>query len=148
MLKRKNKAILCAIASIAVTNSAVVFPTNAMAFEQTANLRAITKMEVYNTSSLNIRNGAGTKYTKIGSASKGQVLEVISISNGWAKINYKNGIGYCSASYLKKVETSTSTPSTKQMIVKVDDLSVRNGAGTNYTKLGSLNKGGQSNCCF
>ena len=141
MLKRKNKAILCAIASIAVTNSAVVFPTNAMAFEQTANLRAITKMEVYNTSSLNIRNGAGTKYTKIGSASKGQVLEVISISNGWAKINYKNGIGYCSASYLKKVETSTSTPSTKQMIVKVDDLSVRNGAGTNYTKLGSLNKG-------
>lgn len=146
MIKKRNKAILCAIASFAMVNSTVAGPVSVMASEKIIESRAtVTKMEVYNTDSLNIRKGASTKYAILGTASRGQVLEVVSISNGWAKINYKNGIGYCSASYLKKVTTTTPTPAIKQMIVKVDDLSVRKGAGTSYTKLGSLKKGTKVN---
>ena len=139
MIKRKNKAILCAIASIALINTSLPYSVNAMSNENSTIIqtRDITNMKVYNTSSLNIRKGPGTKYAKIGTVYNNNVLEVIEISNGWAKINYKNGIGYCSAKYLKTVSSSTK----KEMVVKVNDLNVRSGAGAKYNKLGSLNKG-------
>ena len=47
-------------------------------------------------SNLNVRSGAGTKYSKIGSLAKGTVVEVVEIKDGWAKIifpaaRYTNG---------------------------------------------------------
>ena len=142
MIKRKNKAILCAMASIALINTSLPYSVNALNNENSTIIqtRNITNMKVYNTSSLNIRKGPGTKYAKIGTVYNNNILEVIEISNGWAKINYKNGIGYCSAKYLKTVSSSSSSTK-KEMEVKVDDLSVRSGAGTTDKKLGSLNKG-------
>jgi hypothetical protein len=50
---------------------------------------------------LNIRNAPNGKV--IGSLPKGKIIEVESISNGWAKFNFYGVYGYCSASYLKKV---------------------------------------------
>ena len=39
-------------------------------------------------SNLNVRSGAGTKYSKIGSLAKGTVVEVVEIKDGWACLLY------------------------------------------------------------
>ena len=93
-------------------------------------------------SNLNVRSGAGTKYSKIGSLAKGAVVEVVEIKDGWAKIifpaaNYTNG--YVSAQYLTKQGTSPETViGTKTVIARV--LNVRSGAGTSYSIVGKLNR--------
>ena len=91
-------------------------------------------------SNLNVRSGAGTKYSKIGSLAKGTVVEVVEIKDGWAKIifpsaNYTNG--YVSAQYLTKQSTSPETViGEKTVIARV--LNVRSGAGTSYSIVGKL----------
>ena len=91
-------------------------------------------------SSLNVRSGAGTKYSKIGSLAKGTVVEVVEIKDGWAKIifpstRYTNG--YVSAQYLTKQSTSPETViGEKTVIARV--LNVRSGAGTSYSIVGKL----------
>ena len=93
-------------------------------------------------SSLNVRSGAGTKYSKIGSLAKGTVVEVVEIKDGWAKIifpsaRYTNG--YVSAQYLTKQSTSPETViGEKTVIARV--LNVRSGAGTSYSIVGKLNR--------
>ena len=93
-------------------------------------------------SNLNVRSGAGTKYSKIGSLAKGTVVEVVEIKDGWAKIifpsaNYTNG--YVSAQYLTKQSTSPETViGEKTVVARV--LNVRSGAGTSYSIVGKLNR--------
>ena len=140
MIKKKNKAILCAIASLALTNSAVAAPLSAMASERTATVQYSA------TADINLRKTASWSGEIITVVKKGVVVDVISINNGWAKTNYNGNTGYLPTSHLTKVESNNpSAPSTpitkKEMVVKVNDLSVRKGAGTKYTKLGVLNKG-------
>ncbi|MBQ3423039.1 MAG: SH3 domain-containing protein [Romboutsia sp.] len=67
-----------------------------------------TEKNIYYTTptSLNVRSGAGTSYSIIGKLTGGTAVNVISISNGWAKIEYNNGYGYCSESYLIKASSS------------------------------------------
>ena len=90
--------------------------------------------------SLNVRSGAGTSYSILGSLSKGTKVEVISTTNGWSKINYNGSIGYVSSQYLSSSSTSTDT-STTTKYVTATSLNVRSGAGTSYSILGSLSKG-------
>ena len=93
-------------------------------------------------SNLNVRSGAGTKYSKIGSLAKGTVVEVVEIKDGWAKIIFpsdKYTNGYVSAQYLTKQSTSPETViGTKTVIARV--LNVRSGAGTSYSIVGKLNR--------
>lgn len=134
MIKRK-KELLCAIASVTFANSAIIMP-NAM--EATSIVKTINTITYTTTTSLNVRKGPGTKYSKIGTLAKGQSVEVISISNGWAKISYNKGTAYVGANYIKKSITSSTV---KEMTVKVDDLNIRTGASTKYKSIGKLNKG-------
>ena len=93
-------------------------------------------------SNLNVRSGPGTSYSKLTSLAKGTVVEVLSITDGWAKIqldNYTNA--YVSASYLTKQSSSTSSVGTKTVIARV--LNVRSGAGTSYSIVGQLNRNTQ-----
>ena len=89
-----------------------------------------------------MRSGPGTSYSKLTSLAKGTVVEVLSITDGWAKIqldNYTNA--YVSASYLTKQSSSTSSVGTKNVIARV--LNVRSGAGTSYSIVGQLNRNTQ-----
>ena len=54
---------------------------------------------------LNVRSGMGTEYSKIGSVSYGEIVEVLDDSNaGWAKIKTSSGLeGYVSKDYLGEV---------------------------------------------
>ena len=71
---------------------------------------------------LNVRSGAGTSYSVLGSLSKGTKVEVISTTNVWSKINYNGSIGYVSSQYLSSSSTDSSTSTTSSSVNKVISL--------------------------
>lgn len=106
---------------------------------QTSN----TKYTVTATS-LNVRSGAGTKYSILGKLKKGNQIVVKSTSGNWAKFTYNNKTAYVHKDYIKKVSSSTTSTSTSVSVKKMkvtDNLNVRKGAGTKYSILGVLKKG-------
>ena len=106
-----------------------------------------------NTSALNVRQGAGTNYSIIGKLYKGDVVNILSSSNGWYKIKLSNGsTGWVSSQYITLSDSSSdsgNTPSdsedsteiNKKGTVNTSALNVRQGAGTNYSIIGKLYKG-------
>ena len=77
----------------------------------------VSTVKYVTASSLNVRSGAGTNYSVLGSLSKGSKVEVISESNGWSKINYNGSVGYVSSQYLSA--TSSGSTSTSSSVDKV-----------------------------
>ena len=99
-------------------------------------------------SSLNVRSGAGTKYSKLGALKKNKTFIVKGTSKDksgvkWYKLKYGSKNGYVSSKYVYiKSNTVTSVSNTKGTVnTKKDPLTVRKGAGSSYAKLGSLAKG-------
>ena len=73
-----------------------------------------------NSTSLNVRSGAGTSYSIKGSVSKGEIVIILSSSNGWSKILYDGVItGYVSSQYLK---TNESTGTYSSVSLNVPDF--------------------------
>lgn len=75
----------------------------------------VTKTTMYAKSSVNVRSGAGTSHSKVGSLAKGQEVTKVGEENGWSKIEFNGGVGYVSSKYLstEKVETSSSNAGNK-----------------------------------
>ncbi|MBQ3610988.1 MAG: SH3 domain-containing protein [Firmicutes bacterium] len=98
---------------------------------------------------LNVRSGAGTGYSKIGTLKKGKTFTVTGTAKDksgvkWYKFKYsskKNG--YVSSKYVDiKAPTVTPVSNLKGTVnTKSDPLTVRSGAGSSYKKLGTLAKG-------
>jgi uncharacterized protein YraI len=60
-----------------------------------------TNKKTVTASSLNVRTGPGTNYSKIGLLYKGATVIVISTANGWSRVQYNgSSLGYVSAQYL------------------------------------------------
>ena len=105
-----------------------------------------TTQYVNSTSGLNVRSGAGTTYSKLGTLEYKEKVTVLSTSNGWAKINYNGQTGYVSSSYLQTTvpggttseNNNRSTTTTVKYVNATSGLNVRSGAGTSYSKIGSL----------
>ena len=96
--------------------------------------------------SLNVRSGAGTNYSVIGSVKKGQkFIPFESGQNGaWGKIKLSNGrTGWVSMQYMKSIDTcNTQTPEQNWTgVVTASSLNVRYDAGTKYSVKTSLPKG-------
>ena len=95
-------------------------------------------------SSLNIRSGAGTNYSIIGSLPSKASVQILETLNGWYKIKYNNLTGYVSSQYVSvntSSDTSLNSPSTQNKVGTVTaspSLNIRSGAGTNYSIIGSL----------
>ncbi len=53
---------------------------------------------------LNVRSGPGTSYSKLGALSFGATVKVVSIENGWAKLDYNGSVAYASAQYLTSMD--------------------------------------------
>lgn len=117
-----------------------------------------TSKTVYVTaSSLNVRSGAGTSYSVIGSLANGKSASVVGTSNGWYKIKYGSGYGYISSSYTSSSAPSSSAAASgstssyqpvnvssskaKTMYSTTAGLNVRSGQGTSYASIGSLSYG-------
>ena len=98
---------------------------------------------------LNVRSGAGTNHSVIGSLSNGAKVEIVETSGTWYKIKYGSGYGYVSKDYVTVSTDSgnnggndNSSASTQNGTIKVNGvLNVRSGAGTNHSVIGSLSNG-------
>ena len=86
---------------------------------------------------LNVRLGGGTGYARIGTLSRGTILEG-ELENGWLKFAYDGQTAYCSADYLARVDGDLSG-----LHVTCRTLNVRAGAGTNFEILGTLSRGAE-----
>jgi cell wall-associated NlpC family hydrolase len=73
----------------------------------------IKSTKVVTGGSVNLRTGPSTSYSKITTLSKGSEVGFISVSNGWAKINYNGSIGYMSSQYLGDKTSSNLLSSNK-----------------------------------
>ena len=74
----------------------------------------VTKNTMYAKSSVNVRSGAGTSHSKVGSLAKGQEVVKIGEENGWSEIEFNGGTGYVNSNYLstEKVEVSMNNSNT------------------------------------
>lgn len=117
----------------------------------TDNTQTLNKKGIITASSLNIRSGAGTNYSRIGSLNRNSKVDIVGSSGEWYKIKFGNGYGYAHKDYVKITNDTTNKPSinqpsnkpsiqNKKGIVTASNLNVRSGAGTNFARLGSLNK--------
>ena len=100
-------------------------------------------------SSLNVRSGASTSSSVIGSLSNGSKVTIVGESGSWYKINYGNTTGYVSKDYVQTSEESGSGSSSQEttsgkngQVVNVhSSLNVRSGASTSSSVIGSLSNG-------
>lgn len=86
-----------------------------------ASVFAENNYRVTSSSRLNVRKSASTSATVLGTFNSGQEIEVLSVSNGWAKVKFKGKTGYVSEKYitpLPKKETPKSEPKPKKEVVE------------------------------
>lgn len=111
--------------------------------DNTAEQPVTTKIMYINTNSLNlnVRSGAGTNYSVVGSLPKGTQVTVYEEVSGWSRIGTNQWVSsqYLSAS---KPE-SISAPKTTVGTVTASALNVRSGAGTRYSVVKVISRGTQ-----
>ncbi|MGL4451822.1 MAG: SH3 domain-containing protein [Sarcina sp.] len=96
---------------------------------------------VYNVSNvLNVRSGAGTSYSKIGTLKANAKVTINSEKNGWYNIDFNGSTGFVSKDYIKVDGSTTVKPETtdkKGKVINVStNLNVRSGRGTNHSIIG------------
>ncbi|MGM9973693.1 MAG: SH3 domain-containing protein, partial [Clostridiaceae bacterium] len=90
------------------------------------------------TTYLNVRKGPSTSHEKIGMLDPKDKVKVISISNGWAKISYKNQTAYVSSSYLKEIASKPEEEISYKIMKSTTYLNVRSGKSVTSNKIGLL----------
>ena len=129
-------------------NDGVGYVSNAYIKKDAAS-NVIATGTVVNASTLNVRSGASTSHSKIGSLKQGQKVEITKVmSNGWYQIKFNGGVGYVSNAYIKKNAKQSSNQTTETFtstktgtVVDASTLNVRSGASTSHNKVGSLKEG-------
>ncbi len=102
-------------------------------------------------SSLNVRQGPGTSYPRIGGLSKGKTVQVYADEGEWLKIGFNAGFGYVCQKYTTfqdatvqptQPEQPTQPTTTTGKVINVSSsLNVRENAGMGYQVIGSLSNG-------
>ena len=95
---------------------------------------------------LNVRSGAGTSYDRVGVLRRGDLVTVTDQSvDGWYGVTSDDLSGYVSSQYiyfdLDAVEDDEPQAEPKQGRVNTSVLNVRSGAGTSYSRVGTLRIG-------
>jgi uncharacterized protein YvpB len=122
------------IASSILVSSSLLVPEMPFLPSETVAHAASGPIYTVTADVLNVRSGAGTNYSKIGSLTQGAQLNVTDkLSSGWYKISYNGKTGYVSGDYVY----------TPPVIYKVtaSNLNVRTGPGTQYSKIGMVSNG-------
>lgn len=89
-------------------------------------------------SSLNVRSGPGTSYSRVGSLAKGETVIVLSASNGWSRILYHGSkTGYVSAQYLSEnyPAITLNVPNYKQTDSRWADVQIGE-SGKTFSQIG------------
>ena len=103
-----------------------------------------TQYGVTTTSNLSVRSGAGTNYAILGSMKSATKVIITGKTNNFYKVTFNSKTAYISALYVKitakpvVVVTPPKAYTTQYGVTTTNNLSVRSGAGTNYSILGSM----------
>ena len=91
---------------------------------------------------LNVRSGAGTSYSVIGSLSNGANVEIVETSGSWYKIKYGSGYGYVSKDYVT-INTRSIAENTvlREGTAVTLALKVRNESNYESTVMGTIAMG-------
>lgn len=140
--RRKGNKVLSVILTLVVAFS-VFFVLPAM---ESNKVHAVGEKATVITDVLNVRSGAGTGYSKIGTLQKGDTFIVKGSTRDkagtkWYKFDYRTRAGYVSAEYVNIKQNSVISLTGTTGIVKEGPLNVRKGPGTSYSSLGSMAKG-------
>ncbi|PKG22705.1 hypothetical protein CWS01_15825 [Niallia nealsonii] len=114
-MKRRFSLIIVIAAVLLLT---VLLPTNRTV---AAKAKVLYTGET-TASTLNVRKSNGTQYKVIGTLKKGSKVEVVKKEGSWLKINYKNGYGYVSSTYVKKISKLTSKAESEKIVNKMKTL--------------------------
>ena len=90
-------------------------------------------------SGLRLRSEASTKGNTLASASKGEVVLVLSKDGDWCKVSYNNKVGYMHADYLKIQKEGNAELGYGK--INGNDVNVRSDAGTKYGSVTQGDKG-------
>lgn len=90
-----------------------------------APVSSTTTYQVTAKSGLNVRTGPGTGYSKLGALAFGATINVESIQDGWAVIQYSGRTAYVSADYIQSSRGGISTDT--QSGSSVSNLKIRAG---------------------
>ena len=105
--------------------------------DSTVSKPTIKETKIVNTDKLNVRSGPATSYSKLGSLSKGSKVSVISESNGWTKILYKEQEAYVSSMYLDSEKSDSNDTSSD---ITISTSGIINNVYLNYTLEEQVNK--------
>ena len=99
-----------------------------------------------NADALNVRSGAGTGYSRVGTVTQGETVTILETVQGddgytWYKISGSVS-GYVRGDYITDIISDTTRrPSSSSGVITADWLNVRTGPGTNYSRMGSVAQG-------
>ena len=144
-----TKAAACAMSLMMAGGVSVITSEN-------SNIKNVSASSTYyryvTASSLNVRSGASTRYSRVGSYKKGTKVTCYGTSGSWTKVRYGGKTRYVSSQYLsaKKPGSSTSSSSTStsaySRYVTASSLNIRSKASTSSSKVGSYKKGSKVSC--
>ena len=129
MLRRSISIFVCTVIAVGLFCA----PVKA----QAATMDSKAGVVATNSSRLNVRSSASTGASVVTSLGKGSYITLISKSGSWWYVEYAKGkYGYCHSDYISVVSGTPTTVATQST-----NLNVRSGAGTSYSKTGSVAKG-------
>ncbi|MGI6064901.1 MAG: N-acetylmuramoyl-L-alanine amidase [Bacillota bacterium] len=122
------------------------FLASALFFISTCPILAKTIVEV-KTEVLNVRSGPDISFDKIGQVNLGERYLVMEEENGWLKINFTGeSAGWVSDRYVGRLQEEQTGAQDepkpkKEIIVTGNQVNVRSGPDTSFSKIDSLGKG-------
>ena len=136
----KKKSMIAGLISAAI----IIPASTGVSF---ANTNEQTKSVDYRTikgNSVNFRQGPGTNYSSIGKLNTGDKVEYIETVGSWTKIKYNGTEGFVHSDYVSGStgnEEDNTVKGNKQ--VTGNSVNFRQGPGTSYSVIKTLNKGTQ-----
>jgi len=110
------------------------------------NSGSVIAKGVVTAGTLNVRSGAGTGFNIIGKLASNAAVDILEKVGSWYKIKYGNTVGYVHGDYIKLSSNDTPSRGEQQTgvgTVTASGLNVRSGPGTNYSRIGFLNRNSQ-----
>ena len=130
----KKHVMYTAVSSVLLSSSLLLHSIDADAAES-AKVTA---------TSLNVRATPSTSGAIVGKVTKGNTVNIVDESKGWAKITYNGKEAWISSQYINKTQTnstSTANSTSKSAVVNASSLNVRSSASTSASIVTNLSRG-------
>ncbi len=127
----KKHVMYTAVSSVLLSSSLLLHSIDANAAES-AKVTA---------TSLNVRATPSTSGAIVGKITKGNTVDIVDESKGWAKITYNGKEAWISSQYINKTQTnstSTANSTSKSAVVNASSLNVRSSASTSASLVTNL----------